>query len=46
MNHKVIQFMERSENSWQSQFMTIVNSAVATAAAWLFKFYLRCKKII
>ena len=28
MNHKVIQFMERSENSWQSQFMTIVNSLI------------------
>ena len=32
MNNEVIQFMERSENSWRSQFMTIVNSAVATAA--------------
>ena len=43
MNNEVIQFMERSENSWRSQFMTIVNSAVATAAA---RSVLACKLVV
>ena len=40
MNNEVIQFMERSENSWRSQFMTIVNSLI------LQRYYTLIKKLL